>query len=405
MKEKVPRENSVQIAKGIRSNALKILAVAGIAFGVGKSSLENTASGLTESQIIMIEKTVGIPITELLKENDVEFPMPPRKGEPLFIHFGQMHEDPFDSLETLLSSESIVNSQGTLYRLLPSVAKTSNATCIYSEGLAETAGLEKLRESFSELEKRLSESERLLGTTLEEADRLFELYRYTAQVYNAVSFPSVKEKLIKLQDRLETISKKFDYYAEQPNDLDREKSLKSLLRGRYEIFQLQVQLQIQLQNLSALLGNNMFVSLGADKLLFAERKIRELCPGEQEETNADALARLSDYKRIRETVIENASASNPRETLAKGEAGRQLQLLDELSTARERYEQAAFTLREEALLANIAADDQKNVREGKTPGNVMVIFGSGHDWTEELKAQNEKRGVVRRGLLKITPKQ
>lgn len=414
-----------------------------VATGVGSFEVRAQESVLTPEEKAKVEEVVGMSYTEIERQFTVSMPHQPQNGAGYIVHLGQTHKAK-DTLVNLIYSGKISNAQEKIEFILTSLIKSNQLQCVFSEGLtAHESDVHDPPSDFTELKRNVNR----------------RMDSVTKALQLSLGTPEEIEKAMEvLTDYASVPSGSFIYHYAH----DKYLALASKLsQAAVETQGVNEATKKRISSIIALVESSGFSNViqegggpnpyfrGADFKIMIEEKVPYLCPTETEEANSAAFARrdeagearsrLSDvrsevWNRIEsspdfQVVTERLNARNDifkgrrpteeeyfmehiqvrqplRDLLALEDTNPEVvEASEELKVREKKEKEAVFGTRENIALGFI--ERYQNIASGRQDGNVVIVYGSNHDFSLELSKLNaaKSENAPRRGLIKLTPRE
>ena len=389
-------------------------------------------------EMLTIEKVTGMPFLKLTDKFEVDIQAQSGPEGKYIIHIGQKHEHPGFALWKSMTQETVVETQKKIEELESHVIDANNLTCIYEEGFADDKAAPSFRDYVHKATPQLDAVLSKPITTFEELSAAADiLKKLSNNMEHKVIFHYLGEKVATLR---ENILSALNEGAGVPRT-EEEEFLKKIIEG---------EVLISFMSTIFKMGEKSDpYTMGATTKLFMEGKLEKICPTEDPQLNKQAMgvmeemdqAELSFSEKRREiwkeikSKPEIARAFARREELMEKEkvgltkdeaeeneglilvlraaldgAESDPRLTEEkarLDSVKAKWDQLAYTAREIEVLRKINAYDSLDIANGNALGNVVVVYGDAHDFTDVVQQWNQESSSnrpIERGLIKISPK-
>ncbi len=394
----------------------------------------------TQEEMQTFERLTGMPFQELQGKYDLKMTVRPGPEGKFVIHVGQSHRHP-DVLLRGATQNIVVERQQRLEEVVTNVVDANGLHAIYSEGVGKKGVAAQVRDYIRETLPELDEALAADVTTYDgfsKARRIFAAHE--ANMTHRAAYQYIGEKMGALFTKLKTA-------LDNRTVVTHEEDEKEMLDFYRDAFKLSAGIALVTSGGEKPNPYNA----GVDFKLLMDGKVQDLLPAEDSELNrrtfeakrATMLASTA-YYQVKEQVRNEIIASDPelkqilerrRELARKGsanlsedenrefEAGadrfravftridedpRIAPLKEKMVFAQKEEDRLTLTERNAQVLRNVEGDDLESLAKGEPLGDILVIYGDDHDFTEAVTNWNagaSPHRAIFRGLVKISIKQ
>ncbi len=387
---------------------------------------------LTQEQIVTVGEVTGIRPAELRESFTVEMSVKPGDGGKYIIHIGQIHQHPTQGFEQMLTSNMVGSAQRGLEGLIRNIYRVNQLDGVFEEGIASTESIRGLKER---IRHRMTEIEKASKDTPFTIKKIETVLRSLIEVTDPILLSYVGGALDSLIKEYRAIIPTL-----QPSPTENIKLIELLLN----LYDTTIALNL-------FQSTDPYVTAGASVNLYIRGEIANIYPAETSKANAHGIDMFEKQKKAEEEYFTKRSflgtqleadpyfaqlqrdfhsrfasaRKDPDGTIVEEERGPLAELLERkvleeaaffelnlreeqqaLRVAKEAFHEAAHRERNRVLLELIEDQDLSRIRQGLPLGNVVVVYGRAHDFTQDVVAQRQgdsPHRPVQRGLIKITP--